>query len=200
MRGLRLCTAALMLAAAAWGAAPLQAQETAPPALPFATLDETRLLAGSRSGQRILQRFETAQMALAAENREIEASLVEREQALTNRRETLPADEFRRLADSFNAEVETYRRTQSDKERAVYLEHDADRRRFRLASNGVLTEVMRARGIQAIISEDAIILAFKGIDITDALIAGMDAITSPDGELILPEDPGQEGGTGDSPE
>lgn len=199
MQGLRLCTAALMLAAAAF-VGPSRAEETAAPALPFATLDETRLLAGSRYGQRILHRFETAQLALAAENREIEATLVERERGLTNRRAVLPPEEFRNLADSFNAEVETYRRTQSDKERAVYLEHDADRRRFRLASNGVLTEVMRARGIQAIISEDAIILAFKGIDITDALIAGMDKITSPEGELILPELPGQESATGETPE
>jgi len=141
----------------------------------FGTLNEARLFAGSRFGQAMIQRFETAQLALAAENREIEAALTAREQELTRQRKVLSPEEFRRLADQFNAEVESYRRSQADKERALYLEHDADRRRFSVTSNDVLTRLMRDRGLYAIIAEDAIIIAFRGIDVTDALIARMDA-------------------------
>lgn len=150
----------------------------------FATLSESRLFAGTRYGQALLSRFEAAQMALGSENREIESGLVARERELTRQRSALTPEEFRRRADEFNAEVESYRRIQADKERALYLEHDSDRRRFNQVSNEILTELMRERGIHAIIAEDAILLAFREIDITDALIALMDARIGPDGTAL----------------
>ncbi|MFC0280815.1 OmpH family outer membrane protein [Falsigemmobacter intermedius] len=163
-------------------------------AVQFGTLNEARLFAGSRLGQAMIQRFETAQLALAAENREIEARLTAREQDLTRQRKVLSTEEFRRLSDQFNAEVESYRRTQADKERALYLEHDADRRRFSVMSNDVLTRLMRDRGLYAIIAEDAIILAFRGIDITEAMIARMDAEIDEEAIEAEAEAPPQTGG------
>jgi Skp family chaperone for outer membrane proteins len=171
-RSLRQALSGLAFTAALMGGG-VFAEESA--AVQFGTLNEARLFAGSRFGQAMIQRFEAAQIALAAENREIEATLTARELELTRQRNVLSPEEFRRLADKFNAEVESYRRGQADKERALYLDHDADRRRFSVTSNDLLTQLMRERGLYAIIAEDAIIIAFRGIDITDALIARMDA-------------------------
>ncbi|RRH75070.1 OmpH family outer membrane protein [Falsigemmobacter faecalis] len=189
-RPLRQALSGLAFTAALTGGG-VFAEESA--AVQFGTLNEARLFAGSRFGQAMIQRFETAQIALAAENREIEAALTARELELTRQRNVLSPEEFRRLADKFNAEVESYRRSQADKERALYLDHDADRRRFSVTSNDILTRLMRERGLYAIIAEDAIIIAFRGIDITDALIARMDAEIGEDAagtEALTPPEAG----------
>ena len=56
---------------------------------------------------------------LATENRRIEADLEAEEQELTELRNTLPAGEFRLLADAFDAKVQETRAAQAAKGRAL---------------------------------------------------------------------------------
>lgn len=144
--------------------------------LPFVTLDDDRLFAGSAWGKALLRRLEAEQTTLAAENRAIEARLADQERDLTARRPDLAPAEFRALADAFNAEVETWRGTQRAKEQALYQRHDAARLRFRDVANQVLAQLMSERGALAIISEDAIVLGFREIDITGDAVARLDAL------------------------
>lgn len=155
--------------------------------LPFVTLDEAQLFSGTRYGQALAQELEAEQLALAAENREIEAGLARREKDLTARRPDLAPEAFRALANAFNADVESHRTAQKAKERAIYQRHDAARLRFRDVANQVLAQVMQERGALAIIAEEAIVLGFREIDITDAAITRMDALVGDGSALPRPD-------------
>jgi Skp family chaperone for outer membrane proteins len=157
--------------------------------MPFVTLDDDRLFAQSLYGKALLDRLEAEQAALAAENREIEGRLAERERDLTDRRGSLDAAVFREQADAFNAEVETHRAGQAAKERALYQRHDADRLRFRDVANQVLAQIMSERGALAIIAEEAIVLGFREIDITDDAIARMNDLVGDGSSLPEPAAP-----------
>jgi Skp family chaperone for outer membrane proteins len=173
--------AALVMALAGASAAP--AQVTAAPdqgalsqgtvQMPFVTLDEARLFSGSRYGQALLA--------------ELEAELARREKDLTERRPSLSAEDFRALANAFNTEVEDHRNAQKSKERAIYQRHDEARLRFRDVANQVLAQVMQERGALAIIAEEAIVLGFREIDITDAAIARVDDLVGDGSSLPRPE-------------
>lgn len=175
----------------------LAQQGDVPPAAlqtPFVTLDEARMFTGSAYGKRLLAELEAEQTALAAENRVIEADLARREQDLTERRPGLDPAQFRLLADRFNTEVQEHRAAQQAKERAIYQRHDAARLRYRDVANQVLGRVMAERGALAIIAEEAIVLGFRELDITDAAVAGMDQLIGDGAGLPLPGAPA-EGGT-----
>ncbi len=163
--------------------------------MPFVTLDEGRLFAESRYGRALLAEVEAEQKALAAENREIEADLARREKDLTERRATMPAEGFRAMANAFNTDVEQHRTAQKAKERAIYQRHDAARLRFRDVANQILAQVMQERGAFAIIAEEAIVLGFREIDITDAAIARLDELIGDGSALPRPE----RGGTDPAP-
>lgn len=171
MMGWRL--AAPVVAAMLAMAAPMAAQDG--PAVPIATLDLDRLYIDTDYGRALQARFEAELGVLADENRRIESDLGRRELALTEQRPDLPAEEFRRLADTFNIEVEAHRRAQAAKEEAIYARHNQAQQVLRQAINPVLAGLMAERGILAIISDEAIILAFRQIDLTTEAVARINA-------------------------
>lgn len=162
------------------GAGPAAAQEAAAvPKAPILTLDQDRLFAASAFGKRALADLETAQAALLAENREIEAQLMAEERALTERRATMTAEAFAPLAEEFDRRVTAFRSAQDAKSRDLLKKRDEERQRFLQAAVPILGELMQQAGAVAILSEEAIVLAFGGIDITDAAIARLDAVLGP---------------------
>lgn len=181
-------------------AGPLAAQDMGTPVangapavqVPFVTLDDERMFAESAYGKALLAVLAAEQAELAAENRSIESDLARREQELTERRPTLPPAEFRALADAFNTEVQQHRSVQLAKERAIYERHDLARQNYREVANQLLAVVMSERGALAIIDENAILLGFRDLDITDVAIARMDEIVG-DGAALHEEDPGEDG-------
>lgn len=168
------------------GAQPLTTLSEGTLQVPFVTLDEQRLFAASRYGQALLAELESEQAKLAAENRRIEAELAAKERELTDRRAGLAASEFRALADAFNTEVDNHRAAQKAKEQSLYQRHDANRLRFRDVANQVLVEIMAERGALAIIDEQAILLGFREIDITDTAISRLDALIGDGSALPRP--------------
>ena len=152
---------------------------------PVLTIDQDRLFSASRYGQRVQRDIEAASRLLAAENREIEARLAAEELDLTNRRPTMPAAEFRPLADAFDARVVEIRREQDDKLRALNARPEQERLAFFQAALPVLGDLVRESGAVAILDTRAVFLAADRIDITDTAIARLNA-TLGDGPVAAP--------------
>ncbi|MFN7224518.1 MAG: OmpH family outer membrane protein [Paracoccaceae bacterium] len=139
------------------------------------TLDRTRLFEETRMGRAILSRIDAASKELVAENRRLESALEEEERSLTQRRATLPLEEFRALAAEFDTRVEELRVAQEAKGRALTRAREADQRRFFELTFPVLAELMQEVGAVAIIDRSVLILSFDRIDITSQAIAKLDA-------------------------
>ena len=177
MRGL---VTALALIAALSGPAPAQqAAESSVSATSgtstILTLDQERLFEESQWGQRALAEINADSSDLAAENRRIEAELSAEEQDLANRRATMAAQEFRALADAFDAKVVEIRRNQDAKLRDLNRLSDAERQAFFTAVAPILRDYLLAsEGAVAILDRRAILVAADAIDITDEAIALVD--------------------------
>lgn len=175
---------------------PLPAQEVAPAtASPILTLDRERLFAESRSGQAILRALEEDTAQLAAENRGIEADLIAEERALTERRATLPPDEFRALAEAFDAKVVAIRRQQDAKARALAERRESDQQAFFRNAMPVIAELVRETGGLVVLDRGAVLLSAEQLDITEAAIARIDAAGAADGAAT--EETSSPNGTGD---
>lgn len=165
---------------------------------PILTIDQDRLFDGTLWGQRVARRIADASAALAAENRRIEAELTAEEKGLTDKRGTLPAEDFRKLADDFDARVTEFRRTQDGKARDVARLHDAERQAFFKAALPVMAEVLRDHGAIAVLDNRAIFLAADAIDATEEMIRRIDAELGAGTDVALPPAPdeGAPGGAG----
>jgi Skp family chaperone for outer membrane proteins len=154
---------------------PAVAQEVPAPSWPVLVLRQDDLFERSAFGLASTARIETANAALLAENREIESALEIEERDLTLRRSSLPPAEFQALAEAFNAKVEGIRAAQDAKSRDIARSRDEDRQRFLQAAVPVLAAIMQEEGAQAILDEQAVVLSFDRIDITDKAIARINA-------------------------
>jgi Skp family chaperone for outer membrane proteins len=172
---------ALRIGALGWClVGPAAAQDIVPPSdLPqgsiILVLDQERLFAESQFGRESLERQREAVEALDAENTRIEAELVAEEQALTDRRPDLPAEEFSALAQAFDEKVERIRQEQVAKERSLVEARDADRRVFLTQLVlPVLGDILQATGAVAILNKGDVLVAANAIDVTDAAVARVD--------------------------
>ena len=162
----------------AWG----QTADTPPAATqipspsPVLTLDQDRLFLGSAYGLKVAREIEEASRVLATENREIEARLTAEEQDLTNRRPTLPAAEFRALADDFDKRVVKIRKEQDQKLADLTARRDLERQLFYKAAAPLLGDLVREAGAVAILDSRAVFLSADRIDVTDEAIARIDQL------------------------
>ncbi|MEX5728902.1 Skp family chaperone for outer membrane proteins [Rhodovulum iodosum] len=182
----RLC-AVLFLAVALLPAPAALAQQGAQAvASPILTVDQERLFTGSAYGRALLDEINRESTALAAENREIEAKLVEEERDLTEKRAEMAPDAFRDLAEAFDSKVVTIRREQDEKARALSQKRDAAQQRFYREIAPILTEIVRERRAVAVLETRAVVLSADQIDITDAAIARIDTRLAPEAEKEAP--------------
>jgi len=142
---------------------------------PILTLDQEQLFEGSAFGQRVQAELERGARALAAENRQLEEDLIAEERALTERRTSLPPEEFRRLADAFDARVEEIRRTQEAKTRALAQFSEEERQRFFDLALPVLARLIVDSGAVVVLDSRTVFLAVDQIDITETAIARINA-------------------------
>ena len=164
--------ALLAVAALALGG-PVAAQEA--PQSPVLTIDLDRLFEETRLGARASAQLEAEAVALTEENRRIEAELVEEESALTDQRRTLSPDEFRPLADAFDAKVQRIRAEQDAKARDLALLREAARQGFLGEIGGVLTEIVNERGAVVVLERRDIFISADRIDVTDEAISRINA-------------------------
>ncbi|MFC2967613.1 OmpH family outer membrane protein [Acidimangrovimonas pyrenivorans] len=201
------------------GALPAYAQGTIPafplgqpadgaPQSAILTLDQDRLFTESAFGKRVARDIDTAQQALLAENRKIEARLSAEEKSLTEKRPTMAPDAFRKLADDFDARVQKIRHEQDAKNQRIAQMRDSERKRFFKQALPVLGRMVRESGAVAILNSQAVFLSLNSVDITDRAIKRIDAVLG-DGSAGAPDptavtdgaataDPAPQGGAPDS--
>ncbi|MGC9417337.1 MAG: OmpH family outer membrane protein [Rhodovulum sp.] len=175
---------------------PVGAQEISgglPLRSPILTIDQDRLFTDSRFGQAMVASLEAESAALAAENRRIEGKLIEEELELTERRPSLPPEEFRALAEAFDEKVVEIRRAQDAKSRALNQRSEADRQAFYRHALPLVAEIVRERGAVVVLERGAVILSAEQVDITDdaieAIDSQLDAGSAPDRRLQGPATP-----------
>lgn len=158
------------------------------------TVDPERLFSESRFGKAAVARLEVAQQELLAENKKLEAALEAEEKDLTEKRPTLPAVEFRKLADAFDSKAEGIRAARLAKSRSLTTLRDDDRQKFLSAIVPILGSLMGEMGALVILEKQSVFLSFERVDITDRAIARIDAELDDDlkpvaGPAPVPEQP-----------
>ena len=159
--------------ALASAAVPVLAQE--PSALPFLIINQESLLTGSVSGQEMLADEERQRDALRSEARALDASFEAEERRLTEQRPTMAPEEFRKLSDAFDGRVVEARRQQDERAGALAQEFDQRRRQFYARVAPILVMVMDRYQAKAIFDETSVLLADQSLNITEAVIAEIDA-------------------------
>lgn len=179
-------TAAALVACAlaiACATGPSAAQQAAPQ--PFLVLSQERILTGSAPGQALIAEEARAREELRTEARAIDAAFEAEERALTAARAGMTPEAFRAEADDFDARVVVARREQDERSDALAQEFDLKRREFYAAVAPVLVSIMETRRAAVILDENSVLLADQAINITDAVIAEIDArsasLTGPTG-------------------
>ncbi|WP_372838235.1 OmpH family outer membrane protein [Phaeovulum sp.] len=199
MRCTRLASLAVAFALAL-GLGGATAQEASRSALsvpsPVLTLDSDRVYSDSLWGKRVTAQINDELAALGAENDRIAEELTVEERDLTDRRASMPPEEFRAAADAFDVKVTEIRRTQDAKSREISKRADAEKLAYYQALLQPLSEVLQARGAVAILDRAAIFLAADIIDVTDEVIARADALL---GAGPLPTEPAEATDTTDAP-
>lgn len=184
----RSSAAALALILTITGAFAAPAQDGADRTGPVLIVDQERLFAESAYGQAVLDEIERRSEALAAENRAIEAELVAEEQRLTDLRGELSSEAFRPMADAFDDRVQSIRREQDAKVRAVQSLRERSRQEFSARAGPILSELVRDRGAQVLLDSRSVLRAVEGVDVTDAAIGRVDAELG-EGDVPAPGDP-----------
>jgi Skp family chaperone for outer membrane proteins len=173
---------------------PVPAPAQAPPPPPFLIINQESLLTGSRTGQEILSDEERQRDALRTEARALDASFEAEERQLTEERPTMPAEEFRKLSDAFDGRVVEARRQQDERANALAQEFDQRRRAFYARVAPILVMLMDRFQAKAIFDETSVLLADQSLNITEAVIAEIDARAAeaaPDaGAPLAPPDAG----------
>ncbi|MFD0978567.1 OmpH family outer membrane protein [Tropicimonas aquimaris] len=166
---------------------------------PVLTLDQDRLFSDTLYGKRVLAELEQVSSELAELNREISAQLTAEEQRLTEQRQTMSPEQFRPLADAFDAKVVQLRDEQDARIRDLQRRRELERRVFMQRVIPVLSELVREVGAVAILDERAVILSADQIDVTESAIARIDSLVGDGGDLAPVSDgtgavPAEEGG------
>ncbi|MEP5761101.1 MAG: OmpH family outer membrane protein [Litoreibacter sp.] len=182
---MRLQSAALNGAVAVMLTAPCFAQTA--PTSPVLTLDQERMYAQSMFGKRVQAELTARAEILSTQNRQIDATLTEEEQRLTDERPSMEPADFRALAIDFDERVTAIRLAQAEKQTAIQREGDAERARFFELAFPILLSLVEESGAVAILNDQAVIFSVRQIDITDRAIARIDQVV---GAAIPDPEPG----------
>jgi Skp family chaperone for outer membrane proteins len=187
-----ICIAGALLLAAP-STSPVTAQDLPAPGAAVRTgavltIDSERMFLNSAFGMRVAREIEARGNVLALENRQIEASLAEAEQELTNMRPTMTPEQFRPLADRFDARVQETRQAQAAKSRALNALLDQEREVFLGAAGPVLEELMLQSGASVVMERRTVFISINSSDITAAAIARLNA-TLGEGTSVAPVAP-----------
>lgn len=145
------------------------------PDVPVLTIVPDRLFSETLFGQTLSKEITERGQKLAAENRRIERALADEEGQLTVLRDTLGAEEFRDLADTFDSKVTSARSQQDEKARVLAQTSDIAERRFLVAIAPVMETMMSEKGANVILDRRAVFVSADATDVTEDAIARIDA-------------------------
>ncbi len=142
---------------------------------PVLTIDREALFTRTEFGQRVSQDLETESDALSEETRKIEQALEEEERSLTAKRATMSPEEFRALADAFDEKVVALRTDRDAAQQNFVQRYEDAQRSFYNRIGPILGRVMQDRNAVVILDKRNVLLSVNAIDVTDAVIARIDA-------------------------
>jgi Skp family chaperone for outer membrane proteins len=145
------------------------------PDVPVLTIEPDQLFSLTKFGQRLAKDLDKISTQLARENRSIESALADEETDLTERRSSLPAAEFRDLADAFDEKVQSLRVQQDEKSRDLTRQTDQAQRAFLSSIAPILQEIMVEKGASVVLDRRAVFLSADASDVTIAAIKRIDA-------------------------
>ncbi|WDA11941.1 OmpH family outer membrane protein [Paracoccus marcusii] len=167
--------------------------EEAAESAPILTLDQEVLYLSSAWGLRAQARLEAKGEEVTAENDRLTQLLSSEEARLTEQRSTLPAAEFRELAESFDIRATRIRRERAQAVQDLNAWAEADRAAFFRAALPVMGQVMQDRGAVAVLDRRTIFVSLDAIDVTEQLVAALDdRIGDGEGVVPLPDQPPSE--------
>lgn len=152
------------------------------------TVAPEALYTRSDFGKRIANEIEAESLAIAADNRRIEAELTTEERELTVLRDTLPVEDFRARAAAFDEKVQRLRREQDERARIVGTRNEEARRALLTAAQPILLQLMVESGAVAVLDRRVVLLSVDSVDITEQAILRVNAEFG-DGTEILPPRP-----------
>lgn len=138
------------------------------------SIDPDRLFSQTKLGQSMAAELQSEREALIERNRELEAQLEAEEKALTELRADSTPEEFRDLADAFDAKVQDIRRESERRARDLERKNSQVRITFMRLVEPVLIEIMRDANATVIMDGRTILLRAGSIDITDQAIRRID--------------------------
>lgn len=172
----------LLLAGLVAGACLLSGAVSAQVAAPVLTIDQDRLLKETRPGASVLAEIEREAQKLVAENQRIQNELIAEERELTDLRSELPPEEFRDLANAFDARVQKLRAEQDEKGRLLNRAREEARRNFLRDAAGIISDIVRARGAFVVLDLREVVASADAIDITDEAIRRINQAAGEEGE------------------
>ncbi|CAM3208489.1 OmpH family outer membrane protein [Paracoccus nototheniae] len=168
---------------------------------PILTLDLDLLYLSSAWGLRAQTRLEDEGEGVAAENERLTQLLSTEEQRLTEQRATLPAADFRRLAEDFDLRATTIRRERAQAVQDLNAWAEADRAAFFREALPVMGQMMSDRGAVAVLDRRTVFVSLDAIDVTQQLITALDdRIGNGEGVVPLPASPRADQPDGDQPD
>ncbi|MFB9151121.1 OmpH family outer membrane protein [Roseovarius ramblicola] len=170
-----LLLAALLALTAGVPEAPARAQQPGAVQSDVLVIDIERLLAETAYGQKLQAGIEAERDALIARNERIATELEAEEEKLTELRETTPPDEFREMADAFDAKVTQLRRESERRSRELERQRDLAPVQFMRVVQPVLGEILNEADAVALLDVRSVILRAEAADVTDAAISRIDA-------------------------
>ncbi len=155
---------------------PLAAQAVGVPQSDVLVLDLDRLFEETRLGRRMRADHQAEREALAARNRKLEAELEAEEKRLTELRATTAPEEFRKMADAFDARVQEIRH--DAERRARDLERDRERLtlEFLRKVQPVLANLLLAAGGDVILDARTVLFRTDDVDVTGLAIERIDLV------------------------
>lgn len=143
-------------------------------AQPLLTVELERVLQGSEYGQAILNEEAAKIDALRQRGREVDSQFEAEELRLTAQRAELPPDEFRQLAEQFDARVIATRAELQQQGRTLEQENQERRQAFFNDVTPILVGILEETGATAIVEHRALLVARQDLNITEEVIKRLD--------------------------
>lgn len=138
-------------------------------------MNQERLLRESETGKELLSRERAMTEAHRAEGLRLDQELEAEERDLTEKRKTLPADEFSVLAVDFDTKVVATRRDHNQKSEALATQLENMRKQFFSQVVPIVAAIMQERRAALVFEQRNVLFTGPNVDITDEVIKRLDA-------------------------
>lgn len=145
-----------------------------------------RAFASSAFGQRVSRELQEQRAAIGAESQRISEELTQEEQRLTDLRDSVSAEDFRRMAKEFDLRVQELRNGQDEKARALNAFNDSAQQVFFAAALPVLNEILQERGATLLLDRRQVFLSLDSVDITGLAVERINAAIGDGADLQNP--------------